>query len=377
MPAVHCNICLSHIPVEAGSKPEVVIFPCGHGYCTRCTETLFRETRPRCPHCRTILHHREGHPFYLELVDSATVYTEAVIDGVNQMNADTPLISVKKANQKLLKVVKDGVSPGDRMAADLLKAIEDFQTRIVPLFTRTDEQKQEVETLKKDMHKNRREVDQLNAKLKKAENLQAEVKKFQSSLKESERNMEEAIRLAEVAKENLDKSNEALSKWQKRAADLEEENKRMRDTLYRQNNDAKQTKRQNKKLSEKVASLTEKLMLTEREPVSDSMLGYDGDFSGNEVSRTISKTPSSKRSPRQTTYYDENADVDVDLDYEPMPGANFISDWQLRDSNAAVLKKRRIAGPLPPPTAALQLDAKGRPLKPIQIGPKTTIRLGR
>lgn len=150
MPAVHCNICLTHIPVEAGNKPDVVIFPCGkhitvllsvfpylnyqgHGYCTKCTESLFRETRPKCPHCRTVLHRREGHPFYLELVDSATVFTAAVIDGVDQMNADTPLISVKKASQKLRKVVKDGISSGDDKVVSILGAasipcnIYDFQ----------------------------------------------------------------------------------------------------------------------------------------------------------------------------------------------------------------------------------------------------------
>jgi len=173
--------------------------------------------------------------------------------------------------------------------SDLLKAIEDFQTRIVPLFSRTEQQKQEADGLRKELHKSRREFDQLNAKMKKAENLEADVKKLENSLKESERNMEEAIRLAEIAKENLDKSNETLTQWQKRAADLEEENKRIKDTLYRQNNDvsnhegfclvesksslqAKQTKRQNKKLTEKVASLTEKLMQTERDPPSESML---------------------------------------------------------------------------------------------------------
>ncbi|KAF8202361.1 hypothetical protein BJ912DRAFT_439491 [Pholiota molesta] len=104
MPAAHCAICLNHFPIDA-DKPEFLIFPCGHGFCVRCTDQLFSQRRTTCPTCRKDIRKADGHPVYLELVDKNTVYARTVIEGLDQMGPNTPLGSVQKASLKLEKAI--------------------------------------------------------------------------------------------------------------------------------------------------------------------------------------------------------------------------------------------------------------------------------
>jgi len=150
--AAHCAICLNHCPLDAD---RFAIFPCGmsdnfsfdlagllcsvpfrpggdgprrllfsiylslahpmsdispdcagHGFCTGCISRLFSEPRPKCPTCRCTLHRRDAHPVHIEFIDSHTVLETSVVEGLNQMDADTPPISVKKASHKLAKILE-------------------------------------------------------------------------------------------------------------------------------------------------------------------------------------------------------------------------------------------------------------------------------
>jgi hypothetical protein len=79
----------------------------GHGFCESCTNRLFPTSgKTRCPNCRKFIHQRDGHPVYLQLVDSKLVFATKVIEGFGQMNTDTPVLSLKKASMKLGQVAK-------------------------------------------------------------------------------------------------------------------------------------------------------------------------------------------------------------------------------------------------------------------------------
>ena len=68
---------------------------------------MFQESgRPKCPNCRVIIRDRESHPLFLELVDSKTVFTSSLVEGLGKMDHETPLLSVKKAGQKLRKALQ-------------------------------------------------------------------------------------------------------------------------------------------------------------------------------------------------------------------------------------------------------------------------------
>ncbi|KDR66577.1 hypothetical protein GALMADRAFT_161984 [Galerina marginata CBS 339.88] len=50
---------------------ELSVLLLGHGYCIQCSDRLFSEGNSKCPACRATLRRRDGHPVYLELVDSS------------------------------------------------------------------------------------------------------------------------------------------------------------------------------------------------------------------------------------------------------------------------------------------------------------------
>ena len=103
--------------------------------------------------------------------------------------------------------------------------------------------------------------------------------------------------------------------------------------------------------------------------------GYDGDFSTHEYSRTHSSFSVSSvpmRSPNRS-FNDENV-LPVELDFQAVPSAQFVSDWQLHGATALLKKQkqnmRRNAGPI-------RLDRKGNPTTPVQLGPRNIIRVPR
>ncbi|KAF8972746.1 hypothetical protein BDZ97DRAFT_854887 [Flammula alnicola] len=397
--AAHCPICLNHFPIDA-DKPEIVIFPCGHGFCASCTDKLFLGPRTKCPNCRKFIQRRDGHPVYLELIDSKTVFATSVMEGLDMMNPETPLVSIKKASEKLEKIA--GKTPSNENMSAILRAIEDFHDRIIPLFTKVETQTQEIDGLRQDLHRSRRDRESLQSKVKKVEPLQAEVSRLKTALSETESNTQEAICLAERAKDELGKLHGTSSHWQRRAAELDQENKRFKDLLERHTNNSRLQKDKNRKLSKQLAALREQRVAEETQAMSDTAhvsvssktnssslrfervwQEYDGDFSGHEHSRIHSSlhiiAPSPTRSPRRS-YQDENA---ISLDFEGMPPPRFPSDWQLNDSNAGVLRKRlsngavvgshrRVTNPFP-----IELDKKGHPTRAVQLGPRSIVHVGR
>ncbi|KAF8902416.1 hypothetical protein CPB84DRAFT_863139 [Gymnopilus junonius] len=372
MPVAHCPICFNHFPIGA-DKPEIVIFPCGHGYCKECTGTLFgRESRTKCPQCRTTIHRRDGHPVHLELVDSTAHSFGGLIDGFNQMNHTTPLVSVRRASQKLSRALQ-GPKPDDDAISALARAINGFEERSVPLHTTVRGQEQEIDGLRKNLNRSHRDRDQFESR---AKSLQEEVDRLTAERNAAIRERDEAIHLAEIAKDDFVQNQQKAEHYMKQAGELAAENHRFKDQLDRHVNSARSQKEKNKKLAKQVESLTKQL--ADREPVSDATHGYDGDFSTNEHSRvhsSFSVSSTSIRSPSRRSRNDEN-EIPIELDFDGMPPPTFASDWQLQGSSGGLLRKRnpnairRNAGPI-------DLDRKGYPTRPIQLGPRNIIRISR
>lgn len=111
----------------------------------------------------------------------------------------------------------------------LCRAIEEFKGRIAPVFSKVETQKQEIDSLRDDLRRTRRERD----RLRKLELLQTEITTLKATLSETERNTDEALRLAEAAKDKLAAQHEATNQWKKKAAELEQDRKRYKDLLDR------------------------------------------------------------------------------------------------------------------------------------------------
>ena len=91
----------------------------------------------------------------------------------------------------------------------LQKIIDDFNERIIPHLTTVENQKQEIEALQKELNRSHQEKDIM----------QADIVRLQNALSESEANAQ-AIRLTELA-------------WQRRAEELDQENKGFKNMLER------------------------------------------------------------------------------------------------------------------------------------------------
>ena len=106
-----------------------------------------------------------------------------------------------------------------------MRAIEDFNKRIVPLFTKVQVQTRQIISLKEDSLENRQENESLREQLKKAE---IKSKLLEIELNETKRNKNEAVRLAKI---ELGKVHESSLQWRKRTSELTAENKWYKDIL--------------------------------------------------------------------------------------------------------------------------------------------------
>lgn len=113
----------------------------------------------------------------------------------------------------------------------LIKAVEDFNERILPLFTKVEVQSQQIITLTEDYHENLQENEHLRDQLARAELFKTKSIQLEMELNETKNNENEAIRLAEIAKDDLGKVHESSIQWKKRTSELTAENKRYKDLL--------------------------------------------------------------------------------------------------------------------------------------------------
>ena len=88
----------------------------GHGFCIDCKSYMFKESeRPDCPNCRRRLHDQDAHPLFLELVDAEVAFASNIVEGLNKMDHETPLLRVEKAGEKLTEVLQDPRSKSNDM----------------------------------------------------------------------------------------------------------------------------------------------------------------------------------------------------------------------------------------------------------------------
>jgi len=367
MTAAHCPICLTNLTID-----KFVVFLCGHGFCIDCKSRMFQQSRrPKCPNCRVHIRDRDAHPLFLELVDSKAVFTSSLVEGLDKMDHGTPLLSVKKAGQKLGKALQ-GIPPEPNAMTALIKAVEGFKERIIPLFTKVEAQSHQISTLRKDYLESRQETEHLQDQLTKAELFKTKFIQLEIELNESKKNQNEAIRLAEIAKDELGKIHENSILWKKRTSELTAENKRYKDMLEKHIESGRSQREKQKKLQKQVTELRDQLAAKKQEILSDATQAYDGDFSAHEYSMmrsdlNVMSTPSRRgRHPQD--------EIHISLDMEGMPPPGFPSDWQLNKVNCGV---KRGLNPRLTNTFPIALDRRGRPTKAVQLGPQSLIHIPR
>ncbi|KAH9479180.1 hypothetical protein JR316_0007766 [Psilocybe cubensis] len=311
------------------------------------------------------------------LVDDSVSQHAALVEGMNKMGPDTPLISVKKAGKKLEAVVKDHIDKrqqpegssssgsGSANVTALLKAIEDFNERIIPLFTQSLDQQAQIKLLLADQQTYVRQRDNLS---KERDELRQKNTKLETDMQKSARQRSDALQLAEDAKKKLEEAYKSSTGWKQRAEDMEKEKNRLVDILERQ----KQTAQERLKVQKsEIASLKRKLEDAEREPAHD--VSHGSHTLGHDQSRTQQSITVSSP-PQPSLRHIENQPPDT-LDFVGMPPPKFGSQWQIsKPHNGGGFKKLRLNTETCLP---LELDSKNRPTKAVALGPKQTVRVRR
>ncbi|KAG2011980.1 hypothetical protein CC2G_012037 [Coprinopsis cinerea AmutBmut pab1-1] len=304
---------------------------------------------------------------------------------MGKMDENAPLASVKKARDKLEKAAKS-CRGDDDLTSQLLRSIEDFTTRIIPLFEEFHNQRQELEQARKQNEKLQNEKAELGKRLAKSQWYHSENERLRNEVIQAQRIADEATVAGEKLKDLLTETRNDLASYKKIAADLDKDKKRMADQLERNSNAAKNSREkvkdvraQNAELQKKIESLEQRLLETPHSPVSQPQPhDYDGDFSSHEL-----KTPSRYLVKSSQPPPPPPLPEDIDF-FEGMPRPGFGSDWQLNrgKENCSVLKKTRpVGGPThrrvtnPVGLMALSLDRKGKPTTAVQLGPKRTVRI--
>lgn len=115
----------------------------------------------------------------------------------------------------------------------LLQALQDFNERIIPLFSKVETQQKDLDQKSQELTRSRRERDEIHARIAHIGPLQTEVQRLRNALSETEANTQEALSLAESAKDKLQTQCQLAEQWQKQAAALEKKNSDLHEIVQR------------------------------------------------------------------------------------------------------------------------------------------------
>ncbi|KAF8628725.1 hypothetical protein AX17_005947 [Amanita inopinata Kibby_2008] len=375
-PFAECDICSHKLPLDTFR-----VLNCGEGHCCcrSCVGKIAEKERgkPKCPFCRAefSLDRIKDSRIGLRVIDPVSEATWTVVDGLNRMNRDAKLISVKKAADKLQRAA-NGLYPDQDLAAMLLIAIEDFKDRIVPLFTEVNQQREEIQLLKADRAERERQIKALEKSNAESRTLEGKVQRLQTAQQKAEKEKDRALSKAKEAVLDLrvicDK-NGALSQ---RVSELEEENGFLRDKLELHKSAEQQHKRKMKKMQQHMRDLEGQVNAGRQDtverlpPIDESaMVDLEDD------SMSIRTTPRKDSRGQIDIYSLQTHSVDPEFDFEAMPGPNFSSIHKPRETAGVQrikLSKDKVKKITNFP---INLDKSGHPMHAVQAGPRRKIRV--
>ncbi|KAF8645062.1 hypothetical protein AX16_008120 [Volvariella volvacea WC 439] len=148
--------------------------------------------------------------------------SDVVIQRLGDMDENSKLVSVKRTGDKLQREAM--LADGDG-AELLLKAVNDFQDRIVPAFTTIEKQAQEIANLRTEIQDQELQNNRLCKKLKDAETLIEEAHSLRQSLNQATEQTEKAITFAEMATNEMVELRDEKEQLERKCAELSEQHK--------------------------------------------------------------------------------------------------------------------------------------------------------
>ncbi|TFK39700.1 hypothetical protein BDQ12DRAFT_681045 [Crucibulum laeve] len=416
----YCIICMANHDLD-----EFRSFNCGHCFCLPCIELMFtnengsRKAHYDCPGCRARIQRKDEHRIYIEIVDQKKAFVECVVEGLDKMDADSKLISVKKAEGKI-KTARDKAEGDQELMIQLYQAILSFKERIIPVFTEIESHHAELAALKLSLAQSQAHVSTLEKQAKRVSVLEREASRLRAELREMDNQREMALGLAESAKDEVMTAREKVDVHVKRASDLEKDKKRMADQLEVHMNAANRNKVKMKALKDQIKTINERLEAKEREVQEAQEASQRHDYSdfneydGYELQSSQHPAPSFSRnahtvnpSHHHRQQHNENTGPSFAFEAMPQPGFEFGGSWgqplpargtitkvgvdgksRIVKAGVTAMKNMVTSTTLAPANVLkkknangnalgfpISLDRKGKPIAPVQMGPKHTIRV--
>ncbi|TRM57871.1 hypothetical protein BD626DRAFT_550867 [Schizophyllum amplum] len=333
--------------------------------------------------------------------------------------------NVTRATQKLDRLA--AAMPPSDVTDRLLRAVEDFRSRIEPAFIRLEEQKQEIDALKSAAERRLATVKGLNESLEKE---RKESSKIHRRLADTTKKLDDALDCADRSRKwaegveaekletqrNCDEALRALAGKTAAHDKLAADNKRYTGLLDSQKSTIERYKREKSELKKEINGLrrerdearSEVDTMTQLDDRSDLTFDDFSEFSAPSSSRAVAARPlpSISRGIMPSAGRVSSPSVSISLSAPPsspptytpieddfedcMPPPGFRSDWSTTGMRAGTLArsvsvgiKRKLAqredaapGPRVPQVLGntLRLDRNGRPLGPMACGPKRSRR---
>ncbi|RXW24846.1 hypothetical protein EST38_g1003 [Candolleomyces aberdarensis] len=348
-------------------------------------------------------------------------FTNRVVEGFGKMDEKSPLESVRKAAEKVEKGVK--LAKGDNgLLAQLLEALEDFNSRMVPFFETTQARAEEIEAVRKEreverqrrLEAERNQLEDLQALRRelrlvqqRSSNLEAEAIRMRKEATNAATLLDEATIAGEQLKNQMVDTGKDRDNFKRLYTESEEDKRRLSDLVERNANyvrdlfilldpnvDCSTSLRQAKRTREEFKKTDKELKRLKAVEAAHEHLKEKH----RQALADLQNLPLSLAQSTEPQDYDENCSSheetlsmrtrihekkSIEFDFEGLPKPGFGTDWQLKGnrsygpiSNArppgAAQSQRRVANPVNFP---LKLDRKGKPMSAVQLGPKRSVRI--
>ncbi|KAJ7654522.1 hypothetical protein DFH06DRAFT_1298940 [Mycena polygramma] len=356
----YCPVCLSEYPIKTFRR-----LACGHCYCVTCIGSIQQtQARPACPECRAPIARDGPQPIYLDLV-AAKPLERVVAEGIDRMDGDAKLVSVRTAERKLRQVLQEQQERGEA-AAGLLGAIADFQDRIIPLFAKARSQATQLATLNKkleEMENLRGEADRVTGLLGEVAILRADKLVIQGEVRDVATQRDRERARAETAEAQARRAVAAEGEAQTEVRKLKGYLEHGTEARQVQKNKMQALLREKMALQAQLEELRNELSMREARDGASFVYSDDLEIEDSEVFPSEYTEQTSPHRP--SLLASRSAPV---LGFEGMPRPGFGSDWHL---NRGTKRKEREETPSGYPITL----SGGRTTVAVQLGPKHTRRV--
>ncbi|KAG7094131.1 hypothetical protein E1B28_007743 [Marasmius oreades] len=387
---VQCPICQDYFRIPTEPTHDFVTFPCRHGTCRTCLQGVYSRsknfTEADCPVCRQTFNRKAAHHLYLSFERSVVVSTITTAEKLGEMDANSKLLSVKIAGERVRKASDSLECKDSEVATTLIKAVEDFKQRIVPLFEIQEAQMEELARLRAQLQAANREATKAKAIANQCTQKDAEIGFLHRQLRDARQTHSEAFaesRSLSTEVKRLRVENERLVEAESK---LEQSNTSLKGSLV-------EHKKTNRSQKVKIKALKEENRKLEAQIqgrnicVAEESLMIDDNRTGSEMlprTRTppALRTPSppasldlAPRSPCNSPHKDkENTQCRSLSGYEGLPPPGFKSDWSMGDARAGTNPLKRKNSSSLTTAVGISVDRTGQPIGSVQLGPKRSRR---